>query len=112
MSDAWFSANDTRLYYEGLAAANGGRAAVQDFARLFLVPGMAHCSGGTTTLDRFDLLTAIVDWVESDSAPNAVTSAGPSVPGRERPLCAYPSYAHYLGGNPDAVASFECRLPE
>ena len=109
MSDPWFSANDTRLYYEGLADGNGGDEGVQDFARLFLVPGMGHCSGGAVTLDQFDLLSAVVDWVENDVAPERVVSTGQALPGQSRPLCAYPAYAHYTGGDAASAASFECR---
>jgi feruloyl esterase len=112
MSDPWFSANDTRLYYEGLADENGGAAAVRDFSRLFLVPGMGHCSGGAAALDQFDMLSAIVDWVENDSAPERVVSTGNAMPGRSRPLCGYPEYAHFSGGDPEDAASFECRLAE
>ena len=36
----------------------------QQWARLFLVPGMLHCAGGQAT-DQFDMLTAIQDWVET-----------------------------------------------
>ena len=39
------------------ATANGGAEQVRDWSRLFLVPGMGHCGGGTATLDQFDLLT-------------------------------------------------------
>lgn len=112
MSDPWFSANDTRLYYESLAPANGGAEAVREFSRLFLVPGMGHCGGGAATLDQFDLLSAIVDWVEDDVAPDRVTSTGTALAGRSRPLCAYPEYAYYTGGDPEAAQSFECRLPD
>jgi feruloyl esterase len=112
MSDPWFSANDTRLYYQSLADANGGAAAVRDFSRLYLVPGMGHCSGGAAALDQFDFLSAVVDWVENDVAPDSVISSGRALPGRSRPLCSYPEYAHYVGGDTEAAASFECRLPE
>lgn len=112
MSDPWFSANDTRLYYESLASANGGASSVRDFARLFLVPGMGHCGGGAAALDRFDLLTAVVDWVENGVTPDRVESTGDAFPGRSRPLCAYPEYAHYVAGDPDSAQAFECRAPE
>ena len=68
MSDPWFSANDTFDYYTRLGAANGGAEQVQPWSRLFLSPGMGHCAGGQS-LDSFDLLTALVDWVEKGTAP-------------------------------------------
>jgi feruloyl esterase len=109
VSDPWFSALDTIGYYEQLAAASGGLDATRDWSRLFLVPGMGHCAGGAA-LDQFDLLSAIVDWVENDEAPDSVVATGRAFPGRSRPLCPHPQHTHYKGsGNPDDAASFECR---
>ena len=109
MSDPWFSANDTIQYYEKLAASNGGAEQVPNFSRLFLSPGMGHCGGGTS-LDSFDLLTALVDWVEKGSAPSSVVATGRLLPGRSRPLCAYPKSAAYKGqGEPQDARNFECR---
>jgi feruloyl esterase len=110
VSDPWFSAMDTVEYYENMAAANGGREAAEQFSRVFLVPGMGHCSGGDRTLDGFDMLSAIVDWVENDRAPDRVVATRASMPGVSRPLCPYPEHAHYTGrGDVNDAASFECR---
>ncbi len=111
VSDPWFSALDTIDYYERMAASSGGLAQVRaNSSRAYLVPGMGHCGTGAATLDRFDLLQAVVDWVEHGKAPDAVTATGPAFPGRSRPLCAYPQYAAYKGeGNPEDAVSFECR---
>jgi len=101
VSDPWFSSLDTVQYYEKVAAASsGGLDATDDWSRLFLVPGMGHCGGGST-LDQFDLLSAVVDWVERDRAPDSVVATGNAFPGRSRPLCPFPQHAHYTGrGNP------------
>lgn len=110
VSDPWFSVEDTIHYYRKLAADGGGMRRVGSWSRLFLVPGMGHCRSGEATLDRFDLLGAVVDWVERGEAPISVTATGPAFPGRSRPLCPYPSYARYLGyGDPNDAASFACR---
>ena len=110
VSDPWFSANDTVRYYERVVADNGGAEAVRQWSRLFLVPGMGHCGGGAAALDRFDLLTAIVDWTENGKAPDSVTATGRAFAGRSRPLCPYPQHAHYIGsGDTESAASFECR---
>ena len=103
VSDAIFSVNDTTTWYEGVRAANAGDAS--DFARFFRVPGMAHCAGGPST-DQFDMLTALVDWVEKAGRPTRWTAyargagkrSGESTPTcllhgsprRSRPLCHYP----------------------
>lgn len=111
VSDPWFSAEDTVGYYERMSKANGGPDQVREqSSRLFLVPGMSHCGGGSAALDHFDLLTPLVNWVEKGKAPDAVVATGKSFPGRSRPLCAYPRYAIYKGhGDTDDAANFECR---
>jgi feruloyl esterase len=123
VSDAVFSVNDTTAWYEGLRAANGGDAS--DFARFFRVPGMAHCAGGPST-DQFDMLTALVDWVERGKAPESVMAhargAGSTVgvnrdvpsswsPSRSRPLCPYPRVARLKPGATDleTADSFRCQ---
>jgi hypothetical protein len=84
---------------------------IQEASRVYLVPGMGHCTGGPATLDTFDLLGAVVDWVENGKAPDSVTATGADFPGRSRPLCAYPKHAQYKGqGDPEDAASFECGL--
>jgi hypothetical protein len=67
-------------------------------------------SGDAPSLDQFDMLSAIVDWVENDKAPDSITARGNAFPGRSRPLCPYPQYAHYKGtGDPEDTQNFECR---
>ncbi|MGA3294988.1 MAG: tannase/feruloyl esterase family alpha/beta hydrolase [Candidatus Acidiferrales bacterium] len=108
-SDPVFSPFDTLAYYEKMAAANGGMDQVQNSSRFFFVPGMNHCAGGPATLDKFDLLGAVVDWVENGTAPDSVVAHGKAFPGRTRPLCAYPKYARYKGqGDPEDANNFEC----
>lgn len=108
-SDPWFSFLDTLGYYKRLGPDNGGMDQVETWSRFFLVPGMSHCNGGAATLDDFDMLTAIVDWVENGKSPEFVVATGKSFPGRSRPLCAYPKYARYKGaGDPEKAESFEC----
>ena len=112
VSDAWFSAMDTVNYYDRMAAANGGLQTVDKWSRLFLVPGMAHCQGGEATLDNFDMLSAIVDWVEKDKAPESVESSGSSMPGVSRPLCPYPKHSQYSGkGDINKAENFSCAAP-
>ena len=83
---------------------------VTNWSRLFLAPGMGHCGGGAAALDQFDMLAAIVDWVERDQAPDSIRATGRAWPGRTRLLCPYPKYAHYKGsGDPEDSRSFECR---
>ena len=117
-SDPVFSMYDTVEYYESLSSQYGTTTGT--FARLFLIPGMNHCSGGSHALDSFDPLTAIVDWVEDGTAPDSIVAgnaltpvSGEALPpGRTRPLCAYPQFAQYTGtGNSEDAANFKCVAP-
>jgi len=98
-------------YYEQVQARYGAKTG--DFVRLFMVPGMTHCAGGYGT-DRFDALTALIDWVEKGNAPNSL-AASRVVDGkvvRTRPLCPYPQVARYSGsGSIDEAANFSCATP-
>ena len=108
-SDPWFSPLDTLGYYKSLADTNGGADKVAEWSRIFLVPGMAHCGGGPS-LDNFDMLSAVVNWVEKGTAPDSVTATGKAFPGRSRPLCAYPKHAQYTGsGDTQDARNFQCQ---
>lgn len=108
-SDPWFSPLDTLEYYRSMTAANGGAEKVMRCSRFFLVPGMSHCGGGPS-LDRFDMLGAVVHWVEKGVAPDAVIATGQAFPGRIRPLCAYPKHAQYSErGTTEDASNFVCQ---
>ncbi len=107
-SDPVFSLKDTLDWFDTVNGETGGHAA--DFVRVFPVPGMCHCGGGSAT-DSYDMFSSLVAWVERGQAPEAVVAtAGPNTPwpGRTRPLCPYPSSAKYAGGDPEAASSFRC----
>jgi feruloyl esterase len=110
-ADPWFSSNDTVRYFERMGEANEAVKPIDEYGRLYLVPGMAHCAGGEQTLDTFDLLTPLVEWVENGDAPDAVTATGVSMPGQSRPLCPWPTYAHFSGGDSADAGNYQCRMP-
>jgi feruloyl esterase len=97
-------------YYEAVTAKNKNAS---EFARLFMVPGMAHCQGGVGP-DQNDAVTAVIDWVEKNKAPDSLI-ASKVVKGavtRSRPLCPYPQVARYKGqGSIDEAANFSCVAP-
>jgi feruloyl esterase len=83
------------------------------FIRLFMVPGMNHCGGGTGP-NVFDGFSALVNWVEKKQAPEQIVASHMSsgVADRTRPLCPYPQTAQYTGkGSVDDAANFVCKLP-
>jgi feruloyl esterase len=98
-------------YYEQALSKNG--TGTKDFFRLFMIPGMSHCSGGIGP-DRHDPMTAIVNWVEKGSAPESITASRVvnNQVVRTRPLCPYPQVARYKGqGSVDDAANFRCVAP-
>ncbi|VTU46151.1 Tannase and feruloyl esterase (plasmid) [Variovorax sp. SRS16] len=110
-ADSSVSINDTLRWYEGVARQSGGNA--QDFARMYVVPGMNHCRGGPAT-DSFDMLPQLVQWVEGGTAPESVVAKASNpgyfnVDARSRPLCTYPRQARYKGtGDINDAANFRC----
>ena len=91
----------------------GGQREADVFSRLYLVPGMHHCSGGPGP-NTFDMLTVLESWVERGAAPAQViaTRATDGKVERTRPLCPHPQVARYSGqGSTNDAASFRCQAP-
>jgi feruloyl esterase len=104
---------DNVIEYAGKAVGGDGRAYTDEYLRLFMMPGVGHCRGGTGP-DRADFVAAIAGWVEQGMAPASITAhredQGKVV--MERPLCPHPQAARYRGrGDTNDAASFECALP-
>jgi feruloyl esterase len=113
-SDAQISPEFTRRYYDAVMDKLGGRTVAEQCARLFLLPGVGHCRGGTGA-DQFDALHPLVDWVERGLPPDQMVASriedGKVV--RTRPLCAYPRVARWTGqGSMDDAANFRCVEPD
>lgn len=100
---------------------------IQEFYRLFMVPGMAHCSGGDgpnafgngtsngPVIDAdHDLLKALESWVEQGTAPEKIiaTHYVNNTPASglqfQRPLCPFPQVARYTVGDPTNADNFKC----
>ncbi|KAL2837498.1 Tannase/feruloyl esterase [Aspergillus pseudoustus] len=94
-------------YHDSVKALDSG---VNDFYRLFLAPGVAHCSGGPGG-HPYTVLDALVEWVENGKAPDTLPVSFTSATGMtyNRILCPYPSKALYSQGNdPTLAESFYC----
>jgi feruloyl esterase len=117
-ADPVFSVADTVDWYEELLARY--KKHTKKFARLVIVSGMSHSRGGPAC-DQFDLVDALVDWVEKRIEPDAITATARAdndeVPdtwaeNRTRPLCAYPAVPMYNGtGDVEVASSFSCVIP-
>lgn len=113
LSDPVFSANDIMRWYTDVLQDTdaGDITQTRTWARLFLVPGMTHCGEGPA-LNDFDPLTAIETWVEQKKAPEFMSATGKSFPGKTQPLCPYPQYTKYLGGDINDIRSYSCAAKE
>jgi feruloyl esterase len=129
--DPVVSTYDVIDYYTGVAARNGGVDRTQSFARLFLVPGMAHCADGagatnfsSTIRDStpmkpdplHDMSLALQDWLEKGRAPEHIVAAKYTGAGSDksvaftRMLCPYPQSAVYSGrGDQSQAENYVCR---
>jgi feruloyl esterase len=98
-------------YYKSVADTLGGESKIADSMRLFMAPGMGHCSGGEGPF-AFDPMSVIEPWVEKGKAPEQIVAAHITAgkPDRTRPLCPYPQTAQYKGsGSIDDAANFVCK---
>jgi feruloyl esterase len=119
-NDASISPLNTIHYFESVVSFFQGKQSreqadksVREFARLYMVPGMLHCSGGPGP-NNFDMLTELENWVEKKQPPERViaTHTTKGVVDRTRPLCVYPKVARYSGrGSIDEAANFSCEVP-
>jgi Tannase and feruloyl esterase len=75
-----------------------GADSARNHVRLFMFPGMGHCEGGPGC-DEFDLLEALVAWVENGTAPDYVVARHRTngVVDNQRRVCAWPQRAVYAG---------------
>ena len=102
-------------YYESVVAKMGSRSSVEDFYRLFMVPGMGHCQGGIGP-NKFDLVKVLEGWSEKGVAPDSIIATRvdekTSKPNMTRPICPWPQVAKYSGsGSVDDAKNFYCVRP-
>ena len=91
-------------YYDPVAVAMGGVRRIQRFMRLFMIPGMDHCStavafGTFIGLDDFDALTTLEKWVERDQAPDSLEASGHTRDGEPISQILYPYRSDEFPGN-------------
>ena len=97
-------------YFESVQQRMGA-AVVSQFARLYTAPGVDHVGSGAPA--NVDMLPVLVDWVERGKAPSGLQLVEQSLASglgvqRSRPLCEWPLWPRYRGGDVNAASSFEC----
>jgi feruloyl esterase len=102
---------NTIAYYEAVLKAMGPNQ--DDWLRLFLVPGMDHCGGGTGP-NQFNKIAVLERWREQNEPPKFITAARVNESGvidMTRPLCPFPQQAVYKGsGSTNDAANFTCKV--
>jgi len=115
-ADSLVAPGESINYYNAVLARAKDDPKIDQSVRLFMVPGMSHCSGGPGAT-HFDALGAVVDWVERGVAPDRIIAS--TLPPADssgavntlRPLCPYPRTAHYQGsGSTNDASSFVCTV--
>ncbi len=121
-SDAAIPPLNTIDYYQSVIAKMGPQP-VEQFVRLYMVPGMQHCGGGpgpnsfgqATAAQgdaQHDMARALEHWVEDGVAPQAIIATRAKTadaPARSKPLCPYPQLAHWNGkGDTNDAANYVC----
>jgi Tannase and feruloyl esterase len=107
LQDVLVSTRASEMYW-GLLQAQFGPTGVRTFARYYEVPGSGHAFGAAFT-PGWDSLTALENWVEKGIAPtNQIMTDTAVHAGRTRPLCEYPTWQKYIGGDPNSASSFTC----
>ncbi|WP_068878863.1 MULTISPECIES: tannase/feruloyl esterase family alpha/beta hydrolase [unclassified Phenylobacterium] len=100
-------------YYRQVTSTFGQDRADR-FARLYVMGGVGHCSGGSGADRPQNLLAALDAWVTRGEAPSSPIASkfdpATSALVLSRPLCPYPSYARYVRGDPKSAESFRCAL--
>jgi feruloyl esterase len=105
--DVLVSTRATEQYYQRLQSQMGVDQ-VNSFVRYYEIPGMGHAASSVFNA-TWDSLTALEQWAEAGVAPvGQVTTDTAGVPGRTRPLCDYPQWPDYKGGDVNSAASFQC----
>ena len=129
-ADAVIAPLNSVNYYQSVVREMGGLKKTQDFYRLYMVPGMSHCTDGPGPYNfggilqyhspqadaENDVVDALMQWVEHDVAPDKIvaTKYRDDNPSKgtlmTRPLCPFPARARWIGkGSTNDAANFICK---
>jgi feruloyl esterase len=115
-TDWLITANNATEYYRNVVQKSGGQSAADEFVEYYTAPGVEHCNGGNGA-DKVDLAGPMFEWLEKGTKPSSSTiiatqrTVAAGATPASRPLCRYPQYPQYVGGDPNAATSFACTSP-
>ncbi len=110
-------------YYQAVVA-RFGQSTVDQSVRLYVSPSSTHTGNARSVSDKtaiptmVDLLDPLDRWVTSGQAPAEAlvqtrkAALPPFAVQASRPMCRYPGYPHYVGGDRLQAASYACRMSQ
>lgn len=109
-ADPGIPAGNSVEYYGEVVKTVGAPKAANSI-RLFMLPGVGHCSGGDGP-SSFDAVGALDQWRDKGQVPASILGSHRvrGVVDNTRPLCPYPQMAQYKGtGSTTEAANFVCK---
>jgi feruloyl esterase len=109
--DEFIPVGGTIQYRQRVEDEMGGLEAVDEFYRLFLPAGVAHCGMPSSPGPVPDSsLNSLIAWVEEGKAPDFLHSSTIDHEGAlvERDICRYPYAQQYTGKDPKSSEGWHC----
>jgi feruloyl esterase len=109
-ADPGIPAENSLQYYSKVVKKVGSSKAANSL-RLYMLPGVGHCSGGDGP-STWNSLGALDEWRDKGTAPASIVASHSTqgVVDKTRPLCPYPQTARYTGtGSTNEAANFVCK---
>jgi pimeloyl-ACP methyl ester carboxylesterase len=112
------------IEYFGAMEAAVGKAQAEASARLYVSPASTHTGNAQSVTTRAavptmaDLLDLLDAWVSQGKAPpDAIVQTShagqaPFAVQASRPMCRFPAYPHYVGGQTNLASSYSCRVAQ
>jgi feruloyl esterase len=116
------ASSGTQLDYYQALIDKMGKETLGKFARLYVSPQGGHGlsgnkfelngegkeTGGGVVPSDFDQFGMLREWVEQGKAPGMSVTAKANAAGDTMPICSYPEYAKYSGGDARKTSSYTC----
>jgi feruloyl esterase len=107
VADATIPTDASVLLYNRIVEAMGQKRA-DGFVQLYLIPGFGHGSG--VFYAGFDTIGVLDRWANEGQLPADLIAVdqNKNQHRRERPMCLWPSWPRFAGGDPKTAGSFTC----
>lgn len=111
--------NTVMRWYDRVVARSGQQT-VDHHIRFYVLPNGDHggavqsLPAGTAEPQYIDLIQLSTDWVERNTPPpdapvvSTMERLPPHAVGATRPMCRYPAYPRYVGGDAKQAGSYRC----